>query len=90
VTAVKSVGLLPLSFLILLSAGFFTQAGELPRWQYPDPCGAFTIGRSVLGGCDGLGGPPESSTAMERLLTTWVNVRSMINQMPPPYGSDKD
>jgi hypothetical protein len=53
----QSVRRMTLSLLILLLAGLFTQVGELPRLPYPDPCGAFTLGRSVLGGCDGLGGP---------------------------------
>src|ERR1700733_9909393 len=75
-------------FLILfLLSGFFTRAGELPRLPNLHPRGAFTIGRSVLGGCDGLGGPPEKSTPTQRMLTMWGNLLYFVREIPPPYGS---
>jgi hypothetical protein len=86
----KGVQRLTLWFLILVLIGFFTHTGELPKWRYPDPCGAFAFGRSVFGGCDGLGGPPESSTPMQRLVTVLGNIRYSVEQIIPanPFGID--
>jgi hypothetical protein len=83
VTALKNGLLLPSALLLLLFMGCFTRVGEL-QLPHADPCGAFTLGRSVLDGCDGLGGPPESSTAMQRLMTVIGNIRYAVEQTLTP------
>ena len=47
---------------LLLFFGFLLasvgQSGRSPETDRPQKCGAFTIGVSAIGGCDGIGGPP--------------------------------
>lgn len=71
-----------LAILLFSGALSFVAAQSSDRPE-PSVCGAFTIGRSAFGGCDGLGGPPATSTPTQRIITTVANLRYLAEQTLP-------
>ena len=66
--------------ILLFSGALSFAAAQLSDRPEPGVCGAFTLGRSAVGGCDGLGGPPAKSTPKERIITTVANLRYLADQ----------
>jgi hypothetical protein len=71
-----------LSALIVLGLVSFAAVLWSVR-QEPDECWAFQIGVSAIGGCDGIGGAPASTTPTQRFITRMAHLRYAIGQFLP-------